>query len=124
MLKITTEIRIAKHILWVCFLLLALSPCTVKAALFDSVNVEYTKPLNKSKVTIQTNSCQYAQIESQHVSIAKQAKAIQEMEAVVFYRIQNFTIRSSKIYSKYSKNCSGNSPPKYILYKRLKLDIA
>lgn len=124
MSKIAGYIRNAKHILLMCFILFALSPCIVKEVLFGPAIVEYAKPLNKSKTTTQTNSCQYSQTENQQISVVKQTKINKQTEPVDFLASQPFVARSAKILGKYSKTFSGNSLPKYILYKRLKLDIA
>lgn len=120
----TTNTRMAKHILSVCVILFALIPCTIKEALLGSLNVEYAKPLNKSKTTTTTKLCHYSQNENQQISITKETKINQELQLIDFSAKPNFVISSAKIYAKYSKTFSGNSPPKYILYKRLKVNIA
>lgn len=105
------------------FILFALSPCIVKEALLEMANVEYSKPLNKSKTTTQVNSCQYFQNASRQISTIKNANISKQTAPVCFSDNLYFFVSSDKT-GKYSKNTSGNSPPKYILYKCLKLDIA
>lgn len=124
MLKTTTYTSKGKHIVWVCVVLFALTPCIVKEAFFGLVNIDYAKPLNQSKTTSHTNTCQYAQNEIRQISASKQTKESKQLAAVSFFTHQYFVVRSAKINNKYSKTFSGNSPPKYILYKRLKLHIA
>ena len=106
------------------FVLFALSPCVVKEAFFSLANAEYIKPINKTKSTAPTNSDQYSQIDNKQISITKQTNISKQVEPVKISENLFFVVCSIKINSKYSKNSLGNSPPKYILYKRLKLDIA
>ncbi len=124
MLKTENHIRNTKHILLMWVVLFSLSPCIVKEALFSSASVGYAKPLNKSKTTAPTNSCQYSLNENQQVSVVKQSKINKQIEPTDFSEKRLFVIRSTKIHGNYSKTFSGNGPPKYILYKRLKLDVA
>lgn len=124
MSKKRKHIKYLKHIVLILFLLFSLSPCTVKEALFHSVNTDYAKPLNKSRTTTPTSSCSYSQNDNKQISVVKKAKINKEIES--FNSVNNlcFAILSVKVYNDYSKTSSGNSPPKYILYKRLKIDIA
>jgi len=124
MLKAKSHIKKLKHILCVYFALFALSPCVVKEALFSVANVEYAKPLNKTKTTAPTSSCQYSQNDKQQISVVKQSKINKQTEPAEVSEILFFVVRSVGINTNYPKTTSGNSPPKYILYKRLKLDVA
>lgn len=117
-------IKNLKHILWVWFALFTLSPCVVKEAMFSVVNAEYSQPLNKSKTTAPTNSCQYSQNDNQQVSVVKQSKINKQTEPAEVAKNLFLIVHSIEINTNYSKTTSGNSPPKYILYKRLKLDVA
>src|SRR3546814_68673 len=105
-------------------LLFSLSPCIVKEALFHSANGEYVKPLNKTKTTTLSSLCQYSPNESHQISVAKQVKIYRQIEPVNFTGNQQIVVRSDKAQNNHSKTFSGNSPPKYILYKRLKIDVA
>ncbi len=120
------EIHIKKfrHIVLMWLVLFSLSPCTVKEALFHSVNTDYAKPLNKSKTTTPTSSCSYSSTENLQISVVKKSEISKQIEPVNFFDNPFFTILSATVYNEYSKTSSGNSPPKYILYKRLKIDIA
>ncbi len=104
------------------FVLFALSPCVVKEAFFSLANAEYIKPINKTKSTAPTN-CHYSQKDNQQISITKETNINKQVEPVKISENLFFVVRSTKIKSKYSTNSLGNSPPKYILYKRLKLDV-
>lgn len=122
--KITTYIKITKNTLWMCVVLFALSPCIVKESLLGSLNIEYVKPLNKSKTTTKASSCQYSQSENQYITAVKQTKTNKQIVTFNFLDNQHFKISSIKLFVQYSKTFFGKSPPKYILYKCLKLDVA
>jgi len=124
MLKIKTHITIIKPLILTWFVLFSLSPCTVKEVFFNSVNTSYTKPLNKSRTTSQTSFCSYSQSDIQQISFVKKSKINKQVKP--FYSTVNHCsdLISPQDYNHYSKTSSGNSPPKYILYKRLKIDIA
>ena len=124
MFKAKNHIKNMKHILLMWFALFALSPCVVKEVLFSVANAEYSKPLNKSKTTTPTNSCQYSQNDNQQISVVRKSNTNQEIEPFDVSENLFFVVCSTKINGKYTKTSSGNSPPKYILYKRLKLDVA
>jgi hypothetical protein len=114
----------ARHIALMLFVLFSLSPCTVKESLFLSVNREYTKPLNKSRTTSQTNTCTYSQQEGQRIQVTAKSIINRQVEPDGFLVKIYVALHPAKDCKYYSKRSSGNSPPKYILYKRLKIDIA
>lgn len=120
----TKHIYRAKHILIMCLVLFALIPCMLKGAFLNTLSLDYAKPFNKSKTTTQLNSCQYYQDKSQQISSAEQKKINKKTNSLTISTGLYYITRSIKKYSKYSLDFSGNSPPKYILYKRLKLDVA
>lgn len=124
MTKKESHIKNCRHILLMWFVLFSLSPCTVKEALSQVVNTDYVKPLNKSKTIAPTNSCSYSQNENQQISVVKKSKINKQIEPVDVADKSHFALLSARAYNDYSKTSSGNSPPKYILYKRLKIDIA
>jgi hypothetical protein len=111
-----------KRIVLMCFVLFSLTPCRVKEILFSAVNIEYSKPLNNSKTTSQTNVCQYSPQAGHDISIAKESKFRQQTVPADFPARQRLAHSSVKVKDKHSKSFSGNSPPRYILYKRLKID--
>ena len=113
-------IRNANRILLIGLVLLALGPCVVKEALFSVANTAYTKPLNKTRA-IPTNACQYVQHDNQQ--LVKESNRNRQIESSHLSDKYYVVARSTKIAGKYWKTFSGNSPPKYILYKRLKIDV-
>jgi hypothetical protein len=124
MLKTEFHIKYARHIALMLFVLFSLSPCTVKESLFHSVNWEYSKPLSKSRTTSQTSTCSYSQLEGQRIQVTAKSITNRQSEPDGLLVKIYFAPHPAKGYKDYSKCSSGNSPPKYILYKRLKIDIA
>jgi hypothetical protein len=112
--------KIGKHLLIVWFAIFALSPCGVKESMFSMINAEYAKPLNKTKTT--ASSCQYAQ--GDQVSIAKQSKINKETKPVEVTKSLLYVFQDIALNTFNPQTTSGNSPPKYILFKRLKLHVA
>lgn len=122
--KMKIHIKIFRHIVFMWFVLFSLSPCTVKETLFLTVNTDYAKPLNKSKTTTSTSFCSYSKNENQKISVVKKSEINKQVESVDLFYNKWLAESFTKIYNDYSKTSSGNSPPKYILYKRMKIDIA
>nr|WP_298005803.1 hypothetical protein [uncultured Flavobacterium sp.] len=123
MSKKENHIKKFRHIVLMWFVLFSISPCSVKEALFYSVNTDYAKPLNKSKTSAPASSCSYSQNDNTQTSVVKKSKVYKRIDPVNVSNNLYFAVLSAKVYNDYSKT-SGNSPPKYILYKRLKIDIA
>src|SRR5690606_36621409 len=120
MSKIRLHIKSITHMLLVGFVLFSLSPCTVKEAVSVSLKAAYAKPLNSSKTSVPVSSRALNFVYHEHVSIAKKTDYGKHIEPAVFYG--NLCFQAPvKIRSGYSKTFSGNSPPKYILYRRLKI---
>lgn len=106
----------------VALVLFSLSPCAVKETLLHTVQVDYSKPLNKSKTPTWTSSC--SSIDNNlEVSIAKEYKAIRLLEPP-FISEHYEGIDNIPVLKGFYLHFTGNSPPKYILYKRLKIAIA
>lgn len=116
--------RNTKHILTMCLLLFALSPCVVKGGMLGASVIEQAKSLNKTRATTQVVSCQYTQTESQQVAGEHYQQLIKVLGGAGCFADSQYGFDIVKSWNSYSKTFSGNSPPKYILYKRLKLDIA
>ncbi len=123
MFKKKDHIQISKRVLLLVFILFSLASCAVKEVLLDSLDISFSKSLNKSRSSVPASFCQYNDQGNQQVSIVKKAE-IKKQERVDFYETLHFVNVASKFNAAYSKSYSGNSPPKYILYKCLKLDIA
>ncbi|WP_326984602.1 hypothetical protein VUJ46_08740 [Chryseobacterium sp. MYb264] len=105
-------------------LMFSLSPCSVKRDVLGIFDIQHLSTLNKVKTTVNsTNNCIYSFEKSSKFSALKVIKKLDNHEFIAEF--------SSKINSEkkiftnhYSGFTTDNSPPKYILFKRLKLDIA
>jgi len=121
---IVKHIRTAKHLFLTCFLLFALSSCAVKESFLGLVQTDYAKPTNRSQTTTQNGFCNYSVATGKEFSITYYSEIKCRKEYDFFTCNYVVGIYSKKSSLSYSKTFSGNSPPKYILYKRLKLHIA
>lgn len=124
MQKTKKHINFFRHVLWMWFVLFALSPCAVKNVLSNSVNVQHTKPLNKSQTAAPATVCSYTQPESQQTSVVQVTKIDKQLKPTCFFGFLSFSALSVKGVFTSSKKTSGSSLPKYILYKRLKIAMA
>ena len=102
-------------------LLFSLTPCKVKASLFETFGATYEKTLNQSKVTISTchSSC-FIKTKKEHVN------SVTVVNSSNFLWQNNFVILQQKTITQqvFDNVISLQFPPKYILYKRLKFDMA
>ncbi|MDX1328716.1 MAG: hypothetical protein R3299_13520 [Arenibacter sp.] len=103
----------------------ALAPCSVKDTVFGYFDITYERPLNKTRTVQAGNTiCEQSTINAQT-----------NLETNAY--TANFLIPETAITSpiilagckkvalkQYAKRTTGNSPPLYILYKRLRSDIA
>ena len=119
--RIQKHICTLKHLLTMCFLLFALSSCAVKESVLRLMLTDYAKPTNRSQTTSQNGFCSYNAVREKKVSVDNHAK-ITTQKGFIF-KGNLVEIGRKKNLKPYSKTFSGNSPPKYILYKRLKLHI-
>lgn len=117
------HIRTAKHLFLTCFLLFALSSCAVKESFLGLVQTDYAKPTNRSQTTTQNGFCNYSVATGKESSTTYYSKIKCRKEYDFFTGNYLLGIHSNNTPQSFSKTFSGNSPPKYILYKRLKLHI-
>lgn len=93
--------------------------------MLSSDYAEYAKPLNKTKTTSTVELCSFSQedsAQSKTVNITKLSKDIHHYDVV----------KSTEVVLRKWNKTHGNNPkilygkilPRYILYKRLKLDVA
>lgn len=122
MKKTKAHIIKSKRVVLVWLVLFSLAPCTIKEVLFQSVNIAYSKPLNKSQTT--SNACQFTSRENYRFSFAKYSGQCKHVEPNDFLDRLRFADQTVKPLLAHAKTFSGTSPPKYILYKRLKIDAA
>ncbi|MDR6526287.1 MULTISPECIES: hypothetical protein [Chryseobacterium] len=108
-----------KAIITMLILAFSLSPCSVKRDVLDIFDIQYISGLNKVKTT---SGCDTSPTTSRF----SVSKADVKLTGKDFFSL-NFPIKNTESerlsFNKYSGHTTGNSPPKYILFKRLKLSL-
>jgi hypothetical protein len=118
------HINVCKAVTIVLLLAFSLSPCSVKRDLLDIFDIQYTGTLNKVKTTVTPSvSCDSAFQHSSPTSVVKSDLKSNNLDFSFHVNLYLKNPGKEKILSSYSKTTTGNSPPKYILFKRLKLDL-
>ncbi len=104
-------------------LVFSLSPCSVKRNVLDIFDIQYISGLNKVKTTSGFSSgCDTISISS--LVSASKAKSIKHKGSFLYVNTASSNTGEEKIlFNDYSGHSTGNSPPKYILFKRLKLSL-
>src|SRR5690554_6332356 len=122
-----TDLHIKKvqQLVFLLAVLVSLTPCTVKETLFHSFGLAFERPLNKNKTVQNFNSPCLTEMLSR-----AQTEERAEAKADILPHIKRPSIPplwatpKKIVFKKNTKKASGNSPPIYILYKRLKFDMA
>lgn len=123
MIKTAGHIKSLKRIALIWFLLFSFSPCAIKAVVLDSIDTEFFKTLNKTKATSSLNYCQFVRQDSRQTTVVQPAKIKDNIHPIGLLDHQPVVVCTVKASRKYSKLHTGNSPPKYILFKRWKFDV-
>lgn len=112
-----------KAIVLMLILAFSLSPCSLKRDVLGIFDIQHISGLNKVKITTGA-ACELSNQTSSGTAISKSdAKLINK--SFHFNRNSSLCCETSvSTLNSYSGQTSGNSPPKYILFKRLKLHIA
>lgn len=113
-----------KATLILLLLVFSLSPCSVKREVLNIFDIQYIETLNKVKTTV--TSASNCDTSFQNFSTASVTKANLKAKKADFSFSLNPYLKKTKegkVLSNYSKTTTGNSPPKYILFKQLKLDL-
>lgn len=104
-------------------LVFSLSPCSVKRNVLEIFDIQYISGLNKVKTTSGFSFGCDTITTSSLVSVSK-AKAIKQKGSFLYVNTAAGNTGEEKIlFNDYSGHSTGNSPPKYILFKRLKLSL-
>ncbi len=103
-------------------LVFALAPCTIKKAWFSLAGLDYTKPLNGSKTTTSGQQCQYSHLSAQKTSVQQKIRLSKKLLSS-YLPDKTYTTTAAEIRSRDFIYYRANSPPIYILYKRLKLGM-
>lgn len=119
----TLYMKTYKAIITMLVLVFSLSPCSVKRNVLDIFDIQYISGLNKVKTTSGSSfSCNSFSVSSQ-VSVFK-AESIRHKDSFLSFSGFTKTATEESIrFNDYSGHSTGNSPPKYILFKRLKLSL-
>lgn len=117
--------KISKTIITMFVLVFSLSPCSVKRDLLGIFDIEYINSFNKVKVTAsQSFSCDSATETSSGRTILSKANSLSGRDfPFQSNSILNFPKEVKTSSTPHSGATSGNSPPKYILFKQLKLNV-
>lgn len=113
-----------KAVVTMLILVFSLSPCSVKRDVLDIFDIQYISGLNKVKITSGLSLNCDTSTTSSKISISK-AKAEYKYRGSLLNinAIAKNSREENLNFNKYSGRTTGNSPPKYILFKRLKLNL-
>ncbi|WP_278352150.1 hypothetical protein [Chryseobacterium gleum] len=113
-----------KAVVTMLILVFSLSPCSVKRIVLDIFDIEFISGLNKVKTTsFLSFSCDVASASSD-LSVSKIKVQNQHNKLLSGFTPAVHNSVEEKIFLNiYSGHSTGNSPPKYILFKRLKLNL-
>ncbi|MGG5208284.1 hypothetical protein ACQWU4_04995 [Chryseobacterium sp. MIQD13] len=104
----------------------SLSPCSVKRDFLNIFDIQHTSGLNKVKITNgAVSSCIFSGENSSSKTVLSKTNVKLKDNSFLF---NSNTVPCSgeekTSINKYSGHSTGNSPPKYILFKKLKLHLA
>lgn len=113
-------LQMIKKSIWFLLICFTFSSCSIKEAVFESFGVALEMPNGQSKTvtTCQTNFIVSDKKETSEIVSEKQA-----LDADLSFK-SNFFSTSNLNTNEVSIVNNSNSPPKYILYQRLKIAIA
>jgi len=119
------HIKNYKALIIVFVLAFSLSPCSLKRDFLNIFDIQHISGLNKVKITNSAASCTFSGETSSSRIILSKADVKLKSKDFLFHSDTVLNFGEVKIsFNKYSGHTSGNSPPKYILFKRLKLNLA
>lgn len=113
-----------KAIIMMLILAFSLSPCSVKRNVLDIFDIQYISGLNKVKTTSNlASSCDFTSISSK-ISVSKTVIKAKHCNTFLDSTVSVKNIQEGNLtFNDYSGHTTGNSPPKYILFKRLRLNL-
>ncbi|PTT37630.1 hypothetical protein DBR28_09585 [Chryseobacterium sp. HMWF028] len=113
-----------KAIITMLILAFSLSPCSVKRNVLDIFDIQYISGLNKVKTTSSLSfSCDAASASSGISALKNKVQNRDKDSFPRFYSTTGSLLQEKILFNEYSGHSTGNSPPKYILFKRLKLNL-
>lgn len=104
-------------------MIFSLTPCTAKESAFNLIGSDYEKPLHPTKTTAQSNTCvSSVELNEDITSISNIVVDSSQLVANFDVKFDSFeTIQNDSLYT---ATVSISLPPKYILFKRLKISAA
>lgn len=118
------HMKTSKAIITVLILVFSLSPCSVKRNVLDIFDIQFISGLNKVKTTSSISfSCDAASASSGTLVLKTQTQGQHKDSFPHFYSAIGNSVEKKIFLNNYSGHSTGNSPPKYILFKRLKLNL-
>lgn len=113
-----------KAIITMLILVFSLSPCSVKRDVLDIFDIQYISGLNKVKITSGLSLNCDTSTTSSKTSISKAKAEYKRKDYLLDVNARAKNKGEANLnFNKYSGRTTGNSPPKYILFKRLKLNL-
>ncbi|PIF46738.1 hypothetical protein CLU96_3778 [Chryseobacterium sp. 52] len=103
----------------------SLSPCSLKRDVLNIFDIQHISGLNKVKITAgPASTCELStETSSSKAAFAKADRKIKDKSFFLNSASNSGFGEKKIILNAYSGETSGNSPPKYILFKRLKLHL-
>ena len=122
--KLKSNIKNLKSILLMLMILFAFAPCSIKASVLKPIDISYATKLNQTKTTIHFSQCQNLN------AVAHAKTSLEIIKNFDFHPIAfpvntdfpNYNLQKAR--NNDSEIAKSNSPPKYILFKRLKINLA
>ncbi|WP_407427171.1 hypothetical protein [Arcticibacter sp.] len=124
MVRLKKHIQVGKRIALMLLVLFSLSPCSAKQRLLATLNIDYNNHLNKTRATAHLYNCSSNTVTS---SKAEVARFFIELKKDQLYRNANLNMLDKLLHKSALERIArlgGSSPPKYILFKRLKIYLA
>lgn len=124
MSKLKSHMKIYRAIVIMLAVAFSLSPCSLKREVLKVFDIQHISALNKIKTTASSFSGCQSFNSSTKASVSKSDFKFKQIPFSGFLQSVNLNSEKHTFSQKsYSGNTSGNSPPKYILFKRLKLNL-
>ncbi|SIR58637.1 hypothetical protein SAMN05880573_12837 [Chryseobacterium sp. RU33C] len=113
-----------KAVITVLILVFSLSPCSVKRNVLDIFDVQLISGLNKAKTTASISFSCYSAFASSEAAVSKTKIHHRYNKFLSGFNSGKSNFFEEKAFlNNYSGYSTGNSPPKYILFKRLRLHL-
>lgn len=105
------------------FIVFSLTSCSVKDAFFDGIGVSFFKPLHQNKATLSSTSCTNWATDNLSFQSIHSIEFLDNQSDKFVYWVNTFFIKKSNITNEYFFQNIIQSPPKYILFRCLKISF-